>query len=122
MGKKAQQGLPRNCYSFTPITTERQARLAIERESFERPVVVDFFAHWCDHCKDTAPEIDDLTGHVCDAAKVIKVDVDSARKLAAEHNISGLPTVAVFRNGKLVQRTEGYQSAASFLQLLEKSK
>ena len=67
------------------------------------------------------PRIDDLAGHVCDAAKVIKVDVDAARKLAEEHGISGLPTVAVFRNGKVVKRSEGYQPAGSFLKMLEES-
>ena len=111
--------LDQNCFGFVPISTESQARRAIEQESFERPVMIDFFAHWCDHCKDTAPEIDDLAGHVCEDVRVMKVDVDVARRLAEEQGISGLPTVAVFHKGKLVKRSEGYQPAPAFLKMLK---
>lgn len=111
--------LEKNCFGFVPISTERQARQAIEKDSFEKPVVIDFMAHWCGYCKDTGPEIDDLAGHVCDDAKVMKVDVDSAKRLAEEQGISGLPTIAVFRNGKLVKRSEGYQPAPAFLAMLK---
>jgi len=115
MGNK----MERRCFSFTPIVTERQARRAIERESHERPIMVDFFSHGCQYCADTVPELDDLAGHVCDGAKIIKVDVEAAATLAEEHNVSGLPTIAIFRNGKIVKRSEGYQSAPAFLKMLE---
>lgn len=113
--------MERRCFSFTPIASERQARRAIDQESFERPVMVDFFSHGCSYCADTVPELDDLAGHVCDDAKIIKVDVDASRKLAEEHNVSGLPTIAIFRNGRIVKRAEGYQPALAFLKMLEGS-
>jgi thioredoxin 1 len=116
---RKKKGLERRCFGFTPISTQRQARRAIERESFERPVMIDFFAHWCPHCGETAPELDDLSGYVCDDAKVMKVDVDTSRKLAEEFQIEGLPTVAVFHKGKLVNRSEGYKPAPEFLKMLE---
>jgi thioredoxin 1 len=116
---KKRKGLERRCFAFTPIVTQRQARRAIERESHEHPVMIDFFAHWCPHCGETAPELNDLAGYVCDEAKILKVDVDTSRKLADEFNISGLPTVAVFHKGKLVKRDEGYKPARAFLKMLE---
>jgi thioredoxin 1 len=122
MSKKQVKGLPRQCFAHTPIVSERQARRLIEKESFERPVVVDFFAHWCSHCAETSPEIDDLAGHLCDNAKVVKVDVDAARKLADTLGVSGLPTVAVFKDGKMYRKAEGYQPSPVFLDLLSEPK
>ena len=63
------------------------------------PVVVDFWAAWCGPCRMVAPELEALASEHGDAIKVVKVDVDASPAVARQYAISGLPTIALFRDG-----------------------
>ena len=71
------------------------------------PVLVDFWAVWCMPCKMLAPVIEELSEEANGAYKVGKVDVDAAPALAAQFGIMNIPTVLVFKNGKVVDKSVG---------------
>ena len=81
----------------------------IELENTNNPVIVDFFAPWCGHCRTQGPIIEKLADELDGQAIVAKLNVDENREKAAEYFISGIPAILVFKNGKLVEQKAGVQ-------------
>lgn len=73
----------------------------------DKPVLVDFWAEWCGPCKALGPVLDQLSGEVADQAKIVKVNVDEARELAAKYGVRGIPTMIFFKNGQVVNTLVG---------------
>lgn len=84
-----------------------------------KPVVVDFFAEWCGPCKMMKPILDDFKGMVGDKATVIKIDVDRNQHAAQAYGVRGVPTLAIFKDGKIVWRQSGVMSATELQRALE---
>jgi thioredoxin 2 len=79
------------------------------------PVLVDFYADWCGPCKMMAPFVDQIAAKYLGKVLVAKLDTDRAQQTARQFRITGVPTVAVFRDGKAVVQ----QAGAGPLQHLE---
>ncbi len=77
------------------------------------PVVVDFYAPWCGPCKMLSPVIEKLAAEYNGKAKFVKVNVDESAALATTYNISGVPTLILFNNGKIADTTVGFSSEGS---------
>lgn len=77
----------------------------------EVPVLVDFSAEWCGPCKMLAPELDKLKKIHGDALRIIKVDVDKNPQAAAAYQVSGVPTLMLYRKGQMLWRQSGVMSA-----------
>ena len=79
-------------------------------------VLVDFWAAWCGPCKMLAPILEELDGVA--PCKIVKVDVDENRALALQYAVASIPTLLVFRDGKLVNQAVGARPKAGVLDLL----
>ena len=81
-------------------------------------VLVDFWAAWCGPCKMIAPIVEELSNTRSDV-KVCKINVDEQFELAVRYQISSIPTVMFFKNGKAVRRVVGLRSKVELEQIIE---
>ena len=74
-------------------------------------VLVDFYADWCGPCKMMSPILQDVKSTLGDAVKIIKVNVDQHQDLASHFMVRGVPTLMLFKKGKMLWRQSGVLSA-----------
>jgi thioredoxin 1 len=72
------------------------------------PVLVDFTAVWCGPCKMVDPIVKQLAGEWDGRVKVVKCDADQNPNIIMQFGVMGIPTIMLFKNGKMVERTTGY--------------
>ena len=87
----------------------------------DKPVLVDFFATWCGPCSVVAPILDELDKEYEGKVNFVKVDVDQNKELASEYNISSIPTIAIFHNGKIVAQQIGAASKNTIKYYIDKN-
>lgn len=71
------------------------------------PVLVDFWAVWCVPCKMIAPSVEEIAVEMKDKLKVCKMDVDGSRTTPAVYGVRGIPTLLLFKAGKVVEQLVG---------------
>ncbi len=71
------------------------------------PVLIDFWATWCGPCRMIAPTIEELANEYEGKAKICKVDVDNNPKTATNYGIRSIPTLLIFKGGKIVDNIIG---------------
>jgi thioredoxin 1 len=114
------------------LETYAEARMSTKVDTFSdgtwdmdvlqsvKPVLVDFWAEWCQPCKVLAPTIQALAEEYGDRVKVGKLNVDDNGAVAEKYRIRGIPTVLLFRNGEVKEQVVGLTSKDNLSKLIEK--
>ncbi len=84
-----------------------------------RPTLVDFHAVWCGPCKMMKPVLKELAGELHGKARILKIDIDKNQALAQKLNVRSVPTLAIYKHGKVVWRQSGAMSKSQLLQALK---
>ena len=92
----------------------------IQLKNTDKPILVDFYAPWCGHCRTQAPIIEKLAEELSDKAVIAALNVDENNQKASQYFISGIPAILVFKNGKLVEQKAGVHSIDDLKKMLEK--
>ena len=87
-----------------------------------KPVLIDFWAPWCGPCRTQGPIVDQVANQMGDRAIVAKLNVDDERNLASQFAVQAIPTLVVLKDGNVVQRFVGVQSADVLKNALESAK
>jgi thioredoxin 1 len=103
--------------NVTRVTSEQFEEQVLRSE---QPVLVDFYAAWCGPCRILAPILEKIADEFAGRVKVVKVDIDHERDLAARYRITGVPTLILFEGGSDVWTTVGLPRGQELLEQLEK--
>lgn len=100
--------------------------MAVEKvsdQSFEEdvikssaPVIVDFWAEWCGPCRMVAPILDEVSGEMGEKIRIVKLNVDENPQTASKYGIMSIPTLLLFKDGKIASRQVGAAPKAKLVQ------
>ena len=83
------------------------------------PVLVDFWAEWCPPCRALSPTIDKLANDYAGKVKIGKVDTDSNQNVAMRYQVQNIPTILLFKDGKVAHKFVGLRKEQEFRELLD---
>lgn len=87
----------------------------------DKPVVVDFWAPWCNPCVGFAPIFEDVAAERSGDTRFVKIDTEAQQALAAQYRIRSIPTMMVFKNGQMVDTINGALPKGQFDQWLNQA-
>jgi len=100
------------------VTSVTKANFEQEVLNSDKPVLVDFWAAWCGPCRMLSPVVDEI-GEEDSSIKVCKINVDEENELARQFQVMSIPMLAVFKGGKLVNKSVGVIPKEKILALVK---
>ncbi|SDE43048.1 thioredoxin [Riemerella columbipharyngis] len=85
----------------------------------ERPVLIDFFASWCQPCKVQSSVLNSVKENIKDQARIVKIDIDIYPQIAAQYSVRSVPTLMIFKKGELLWKGSGVHDVKTLTELLE---
>ncbi len=87
----------------------------------DTPVLVDFYADWCGPCQMMAPVLKEVAQEMGDKVKVVKIDVDKNQPIAQRFGVRSIPTLILFKNGKILENKAGVMTKRDLTQMIERA-
>ena len=84
----------------------------------DKPTLVDFTADWCGPCKMQSPILQEVSGEIDGKARIVKIDVDKNPHVASQFQVTGVPTLILFKDGKPVWRQSGVAGKQQLIDLI----
>ena len=103
---------------FVGVATD--ANFKTEVEDSKLPTLVDFWAPWCGPCRAVGPVIEELAREYSGRIKVLKMNTDENPDVPTQHRIQGIPTVILFKDGRVVDQIVGAYPKRHFVDMIEK--
>jgi thioredoxin 1 len=85
----------------------------------DTPVLVDFWAEWCQPCLRVAPVLEEIAREMGDKVKIVKLDIDANPTIARDYQIMSVPTLTVFKGGQPVNSVAGARPKGDLVRLIE---
>ena len=85
----------------------------------DKPVILDFWAEWCQPCKMLSPTVEEIAGEYEDTVRVGKLNVDDNPDTATKYGIRGIPTLLFFKGGQVVQQLVGVKSKSEIKKVID---
>jgi thioredoxin 1 len=87
----------------------------------DTPVLLDFWAEWCGPCKSIAPVLDELAGEYEGKLKIVKINIDENQQTPRQFGVRGIPTLMIFKDGKVAGTQIGAVGKGQLAQFIDKS-
>lgn len=100
----------------TSIVTEADFDQKVKSD---KPVLVDFYADWCQPCKLAEPVLEELSEEYKDKLSILKLDTDANQATAQKFGVMSIPTIIAFKDGKEVERLSGFGGKDGYVRLIQ---